>query len=530
MSFKILISDSFSESGRKILEEKKGFDCIYKPGLTPDELKKEIKDADGLIIRSASTVTEDIIKSAKNLKLVARAGVGTDNVDRKAATENGVIVMNAPSGNSISTAEHAMALIFSLARNIPQAYSAMKNGKWDKKRFSGVQLYGKKMGIIGLGRIGSELAKRCYSCGMELLGNDPFMSTEQAEAIGIKMVDLETIYKEADFISVHVPLTDKTKDMIGKKEIEMMKKTTMLINCARGGVYNEQAIAEAVKTGRLAGAAFDVYPKEPPAENPFMDIENIITTPHLGASTGEAQESVAIETSNEVIDFFEKGVIKNPVNIPSLDAKLMNEMKSYLTLSEKLGIFLSKLAKKSIKEIIITYSGEITSKPVYFLTQTILKGILDPILSEKVNFVNAPILAKARGINVIEKKETIERDFTDLISVKIVMDKDSYELWGTIYGEDDIRFVYLNGFHFDLVPEGTFLVVHNTDVPGAVGIIGTILGNEKINIASMKLGRKEKGSTVLTILSIDGAIPESILEKITSCECIIDAAVVSLEN
>ena len=528
MSIKVLISDSFSQEGIDILEQADGFEVVYKTGMSEDELCAAIEGMDALIIRSATTVTKKVLEAADKLKVVARAGVGTDNVDKKAATDNGVIVMNAPSGNSISTAELALALLFSLARKIPQANASMKASKWEKKKFGGVQITGKKIGIIGLGRIGQELAKRCYSCGMDVLGYDPFLSGEQIRSIGAEPSELENIFKTADFISTHVPLTDKTKGLIGKKEIGMMKPTTMLINCARGGIMVEEDVAEAVKEGKLAGAAFDVFNEEPPKDSPFVGVDNIIMTPHLGASTGEAQVKVAMETSQEIIDFFNKGIIKNSVNVPPLDQKLRQEMAPYFLLSEKLGRFVSGLMNGSIDEVIVTYSGNMMNKEVYFLTQSVLKGLLEPMMDTALNFVNAPILAKERGIRVSERKETIEPDFTDLISVKVKGPAGEHELWGTIYGRDDIRFVHLDGYYFDLKPEGNVLVVHNNDVPGVVGIIGTILGEARVNIASMKLGRKEKGSNVLTIVSIDDEIKKDTMEKIISSEPIRDAAVVPL--
>ncbi len=530
MKKKILVSDSFSEQGLEILRNAENSELIYKPGLSNEELKKEIQNVDALIIRSATTVTKEVIAEAKNLKLVARAGVGTDNVNKTAATEAGIIVMNAPSGNSVSTAELAMALLFSLARKIPQANISMKNNKWEKKRFNGIQLAGKTMGIIGLGRIGRELAKRCSALQMTVLGSDPFLPEDQFAAIGANKADNETIFKNADFISAHVPLTDFTANLISKKELSMMKSTTMLINCARGGIYNEQDIADAVKEGKIGGAAFDVFPQEPPTESPFMDVENIIMTPHLGASTEEAQTQVAIETANEVLDFFSKGEIKNSVNIPPLDKKLLKEMQTHITLSEKMGIFISRLSQGSIKEIEITYSGELINKPVYFLTQSILKGVFQNILeSDDINFVNTPVIAKSRGIAVSEIKKNLEDEFAEVISVKITTEKETNEIWGTVYGNNEMKFIYYNGFSFDLDPTGNILVVHNQDVPGVVGKIGTIIGNAKINISSMKLGSQSKGNAVLTLINIKEEIPKAVLDEIRAIDTINDATTVSFD-
>jgi D-3-phosphoglycerate dehydrogenase len=491
-------------------------------------LCEAIRDADALIIRSASQVTARVLKSATQLALVARAGVGTDNIDKKAATERGVIVMNAPSGNSVSTAELALAHIFALARHIPQANASMKAGGWEKKKYGGVQLTGKTVGIIGLGRIGSNLAKRCQACEMRVIGLDPFLSDEQISHLGVTPVDFETIWKTADVISVHVPLTDKTRGLIGEREIAMMKPSTMLINCARGGIMDEEAVAAAVSSGRLAGAAFDVFTEEPPKNSPFVPVENIVMTPHLGASTEEAQVEVAIETAQEIVDYFTSGMIKNSVNMPSMDAALLATMQPWIRLCERMGCFMTGLAAGGVASLILTYAGDLAAKQVWFLTQSVLKGLLDPVLTNEVNFVNAPVMARERGIQVSERREAIPNETGDVISLRIVCASgEEHELRGTVMG-GDVRFTSLDGYNFVLEPEGTILVVHNRDVPGVVGLLGTKLGNAGVNIASMRLGRRGKGSQVLTLLSIDGDVPQTVLEDIRNQPQIVDARVIVL--
>jgi len=528
MKHKILISDSFSKEGIEILTREPGFDVIYTPGLNEDQLCEAIRDVDALIIRSASRVTARVLASAEKLALVARAGVGTDNIDKKAATDRGVIVMNAPSGNSVSTAELALAHIFALARHIPQANASMKAGIWEKKKYNGVQLAGKTIGIIGLGRIGSNLARRCRACDMRVIGSDPFLSDEQITMIGVEPVELDVMWKTADVISVHVPMTEKTRGLIGEREIAMMKPTTMLVNCARGGIMDEAAVAAAVSSGKLAGAAFDVFTEEPPKDSPFVAVENIVMTPHLGASTEEAQVEVAIETAQEIVDYFTSGMIKNSVNMPAMDAATLSVMQPWIRLSEQMGSFMAGLANTGVTGVVLTYAGDLADKQVWFLTQSALKGLLDPVLSNEVNFVNAPVMAKERGIQVSERRESIPNESGPVLSLQVTTSNgEVHELRGTVSGSD-IRCTSLDGFAFILEPAGTILVVHNRDVPGVVGLLGTKLGNAGVNIASMRLGRRSKGSEVLTILSIDGDVPETVLAEIRNEAPIVDARVIVL--
>lgn len=528
MKRKILISDSFSREGIEILEKQPDFEVVYTPGLNEDQLCEAIKDADALIIRSASRVTARVLEAAEKLALVARAGVGTDNIDKKAATERGVIVMNAPSGNSVSTAELALAHIFSLARHIPQANASMKAGVWEKKKYSGVQLAGKTIAIIGLGRIGSNLAKRCRACDMRVIGYDPFLSDEQIALLGVEPAELETIWKTADVISVHVPMTDKTRGLIAEREIEMMKPTTMLVNCARGGIMDEAAVAAAVSSGRLAGAAFDVFSEEPPKNSPFVPVENIVMTPHLGASTEEAQVEVAIETAQEIVDYFDSGMIRNSINMPAMDAAALAMMQPWIKLCERMGSFMAGLVDSGVTGVVMTYSGDLAEKQIWFLTQSLLKGLLDPVLSNEVNFVNAPVMARERGIQISERRERLANEAGDIISLQVSCAGGAkHELRGRVSGED-IYCTSLDGFAFMLEPVGTILVVHNRDVPGVVGLLGTKLGNAGVNIASMRLGRRAKGSEVLTLLSIDGDVPPAVVEEIRNEAQIVDARMIVL--
>ncbi len=524
---KILVSDPLAKPGLEILRKAKGYQIDEKPKLLPEELKKIIKDYDGLIIRSGTKVTGEIIGAAENLKIIGRAGVGLDNVDLEAATKKGIIVMNTPGGNTISTAEHAISLILALARNIPQAYVSLKEKKWERKKYTGVQLYGKTLGIIGMGRIGTEVARRMLSFGMTVLVSDPFISLEKAERLGVQLVELDDLFKQADFITVHVPLSEGTKHLIGKKAFSLMKKGARIINCARGGVVDEEALLEAIKEGKVSGAALDVYEKEPPLESPLLGLPEVIAFPHLGASTEEAQIGVAVEIAQQVIDAF-KGNVRNAANLPSLEPEVLKQLQPFLALAEKLGLLQAQLIEGRISEVKISYSGEVLEYDVAPLTVALIKGLLTPLLQESVNFVNAPFIAQERGMKVIESKSSITEDFTNLISVEVETDKGKNVVSGTIFGKNDPRVVRINHYHVDAVPSGYMLICVNEDKPGIIGQIGIILGNNKVNIASMTLGRKKAGEEAITVLNVDNFVSGEVLEEIKKAGYIRDVKLVKL--
>ena len=524
---KILVSDPLAKPGLEILRKAKDCQVDEKPKLSPEELKKIIKDYDGLIIRSGTNVTREIIEAAENLKIIARAGVGLDNVDLKEATKKGIIVMNTPGGNTISTAEHAISLILALARNIPQAYVSLKEKKWERKKYTGVQLYGKTLGIIGMGRIGTEVARRMLSFGMTVLISDPFISLGKAEKLGVQLVELDDLLKQADFITVHVPLSEGTKHLIGKKAFSLMKKGARIINCARGGVVDEEALLEAIKEGKVSGAALDVYEKEPPLESPLLELPEVIAFPHLGASTEEAQIGVAVEIAQQVIDAF-KGNVRNAANLPSLEPEVLKQLQPFLALAEKLGLLQAQLTEGRISEVKISYSGEVLEYDVAPLTVALIKGLLTPLLQESVNFVNAPFIAQERGMKVIESKSSITEDFTNLISVEVKTDKGKNVVSGTIFGKNDPRVVRINHYHVDAVPSGYMLICFNADKPGIIGQVGIILGNNKVNIASMTLGRKKAGEEAITVLNVDNSVSKEVLKEIKKASYIRDVKLVKL--
>ncbi|MCM8762788.1 MAG: phosphoglycerate dehydrogenase, partial [Candidatus Omnitrophica bacterium] len=426
---KILVSDPLSEEGLKILKEVNDFQVDVKTGLKPEELKEAIKDYDALLVRSSTKVTKDIIAAANRLKIIGRAGVGLDNVDLEAATQKGIIVMNTPAGNTISTAEHTMSLILSLSRNIPQADASLKQGEWQRTKFMGVELYNKVLGIVGLGKIGSEVARRALAFGMKVLAYDPFLSREIAEGLGVEVVELDDLLKRSDFISVHTPLTDETRHMISDKQFALMKKGVKIINCARGGIIDEGALIKAIKEGRVSGAALDVFEKEPlPPDSELLKLNNVVLTPHLGASTEEAQVNVAVEIAEVVRDALLGKGIRNAANYPSVDPESYKMLKPYIELSEKMGGFGCQLSEGRIQEVKITYTGEISQQDVSPLVLALVKGLLTPILQDTVNFINALRLAKERGIRIEEVRLSKEEEFVNLISLEIKTDKGIYSL------------------------------------------------------------------------------------------------------
>lgn len=529
MAFKVLISDSLSKEAVDILEKEKELKIDVNTKLAPDDLKKIIKDYDALIVRSSTKVTKDVIAAASKLKIIGRAGVGLDNVDVNAASKKGIIVVNTPGGNTISTAEHAFSLMLALSRNIPQADLSTKKGEWERKKFMGVELYGKTLGIIGLGRIGSEVARRALSFEMRVLAYDPYLSVEKAKELGIEPVDLAALLKRADYITVHTPLTDETKHIISDKEFGLMKKGVRVINCARGGIIDEDALVRALESGRVAGAALDVYEKEPlPKDSKLLKMDKIALTPHLGASTEEAQVNVAIDIANTVRDALLGRGIKNAVNAPCVDPEICKVIDPYLKLVEAIGSMHAQIADGHIKRVKIRYVGDILKYDLSPFTVSLMKGMLTPILQETVNFVNALVIAKERGINMIETKTAEVQDFASLISVEVETDKDKNSITGTLFTKVDPRIVKINEFYVDSVPEGNMLVIFNKDVPGIIGTIGSILGDNKINIAGMSFGREAKGGRAITVLNIDSAVPKKVLDEIKRAKNIQEVKLVKL--
>src|SRR5512143_1104010 len=524
---KVLISDNLSKEGVEILK-KAGLEVVVKTGMTPDELKKEIKDYDGLVIRSATKVTADVVAAAKKLKVIGRAGSGLDNVDKAAASKRGIVVMNTPGGNTVTTAEHALSLMMSLARNIPQATASLKAGKWEKKKFEGVELFKKTLGVIGMGAIGTQLAKRAQGLGMTVLAFDPYLSQERAEALGVEVVDLDGIYRRSDFITIHTPLTDETRGLINKDTIAKMKDGVRIINCARGGIIREADLVEALKSGKVAGAALDVFEKEPPENNPLLALDNFICTPHLGASTREAQENVALAVAEQIVDYLVNGVVRNAVNVPSMAPDLLPQVQPYLSLAEKLGSFLSQLYEGGLNSVTVEYMGEVAELDPAPITTAVLKGLLDPIMEEAVNFISAPFIAKDRGIEVKSIKSSDSSDYPSLIRVTASSGQKKFTVSGALYNRKDPRIVEVDGFPLEVVPEGHMLVTNNNDKPGVIGNLGTLLGKNHINIARMQFGRLEPAGRAISVISVDSLPGKDVMEELNKLPNVLSVKYVKI--
>lgn len=522
---KILVSDKIAAEGVEILKGGGEFEVDNKPGISPDELADIIGNYDALAIRSATKVTADIIAKAKNLKVIGRAGVGVDNVDVEAATQRGIIVMNTPGGNTISTAEHSFSMLMALARNVPQASADLHKGLWEKKKYTGVELFGKTLGIIGLGRIGGEVAKRALAFNMKVIAYEPFKSPEILNKMGIEAATPEEIFKNADFITVHSPLNNETRHIINEEAFAVMKKGVRIINCARGGIVDEAALVKAIESGKVAGAALDVFEKEPlPTDSPLINYANIILTPHLGAATTEAQENVALQVAEQIVDYLKNGTIKNAINAPSVEPEVLQQIQPYLTLAEKMGKFISQLSGKRAVKLHIKYSGTVLDYPSQPITTAIVKGFLEPTSDTPVNYVNALPKAKGRGIEIIELKSTSLVQFVNLITVQADLeDGTSNSISGTLFTPTTPRIVIFNDKHFDIFPQGNMIIIENKDVPGIIGKIGTILGNHKINIGQMTWGRSAKESIAVTVINTDQEVSSAVFNELRQQENIISA-------
>ncbi len=523
---KILISDNFSARGVEVLHRTEQFQVDQNVGLKPDQLKEIIGSYDALIVRSETRVTADIINAATNLKVIGRAGSGVDNIDVPAATKRGIVVMNAAAGNSVTTGEHTLAMMMSLARKIPQAHSSMKAGKWDKKKFMGVELRGKTLGIVGFGNIGKIVAQGAVGLGMKVLAFDPFLSKEIAARMGVEVVTFDDICTRSDFVTVHTPLTDETRGIIGDAAFAKMKDGVRIINCARGGLVDETALFNAIKSGKVAAAALDVFSSEPPPTDlPLLALDEVIVTPHLGASTNEAQDQVAVITSEQIAAFLTTGAISGAVNMAAVTPEVLTVLQPYLTLGEKLGRFQSQLDVQSVSEVEITYSGEVADLDVRPITSAILAALLAQV-SDSVNQVNAAIIAEERGLKV---KESLARTSSEnSIEVTLRGAGGESQVTGALFGTDDARIVNLNSYRLEAVPEGHLLVISNEDVPGMIGHVGTFLGGQGVNIAQLYLSRNRRGGVALSIYQLDHELDAAALQSLTADENIRSVRQISL--
>ena len=515
---KILVSDNLSESGIERLVQVPGFEVEVNTTLTPEEFRRVIKEFDALVIRSATKVTAEVLENAGNLKVIGRAGIGLDNVDIEAASKCGVVVMNTPEGNVITTAEHTIAMMLSLTRSIPQAVHSLKSGAWEKKRFKGKEVYNKVLGVIGVGRIGRVVAERAQGLKMQVIGYDPFINPEVIDTLGIRGVTLDELLTRSDYITVHTPMTSDTRNLLNADAFKKMKRGIFIINCARGGIVNEQDLYDAIKEGIVAGAALDVFVKEPPTGNPLLTLDQVIATPHLGASTAEAQENVAIAVADQITDFLTRGTIRNAVNAPNIDGAVLAKLRPYLALAEKLGCVLTQITKGAIQKVSIEYVGDVSCLETQPLTITILKGMLTPVLGDMVNFVNVPIHVKERDIRVTTSLRSEAEDFTNMISIHVKTSQSENLVAGTIIGKKEPRMVRINDFRLEAALEGHLLLIHNIDTPGTIGTIGSCLGRHNINISLMNVGQVlERGQNII-FLRTDTAVPAHVIEELLAMD------------
>ena len=511
---KVLVADDLSAEGIEILRKGPGLSVDVKVGLKPAELKAIIGEYDALAVRSATKVTSEIIDAGKKLKVIGRAGVGVDNIDLDAANRRGVVVMNTPGGNTITVAELTLAMMSAISRHIAQATQSIKNGKWEKKKFQGRELFNKTLGVVGIGNIGSVVVDRCLGMKMKVLAYDPFISADAAKRLGCELVSLDDVLRRSDYVSVHVPLNEQTRNLIGKDALAKMKKGAFLINCARGGIVDEAALYESLSQGHLGGAALDVFSVEPVSpENPLLKLDNFICTPHLGASTEEAQSNVALALAEQLVDYLCTGTIRNAVNVPSVSGDVLEKLGPWLNLAQKIGALAGQLSPEGVTSIEVEVSGEINKLPIKPITIQMLKGLLSQVWGEPVNEVSAPVFAKERGIQIVEKSRGEDESFASLLGLRI---KGKSEVWveGTVFGRRDPRIVRVNQFEIEAVPAGHLIAIHNQDVPGVVGRVGTLLGDASVNIGQIHLSRDTAHQEAFSLINVDSDPSSSVLESL----------------
>ncbi|MBR4904170.1 MAG: phosphoglycerate dehydrogenase [Selenomonadaceae bacterium] len=522
--FQVLAADGIANEGIELL--KKDFDVEVRDKISHEELLEAIPKFDALIVRSASKVTADVLERAANLKIIGRAGVGVDNIDVQTATERGIIVINSPDGNTIAATEHTFAMMLAVSRNIPQANQTMHGGKWDRKKFVGVELRNKTLAIIGLGKIGAGVAKRAQSFEMNVIAYDPFVSEERAKNLGVRMVELDELFKTADFITVHMPLTNKTKDMIALAQMKTMKPTVRLINCARGGIINEKDLVTALTEKIIAGAAIDVFENEPLAEDsPLRTLPNIILTPHLGASTVEAQIGVSVDVAKGIIEALNNRPVATAVNLPHIPSHVLEKLAPFLDLAERLGRTVTGMSKEPISGVQVKINGKIADMNSSLISTSVLKGMLSAALDTNVNLVNANLLAEERGIHLSEIKSNIARDFANLVTVSA----NGNIVTGTLFGNEG-RIVSINNFRVDVDPHARILICPHINRPGVIGSVGSLLAKHKINISGMQVGKTEIEGRSLMVLTVDNPISQNVLNEMKNLEPIFDVTPVAYED
>ncbi len=527
-NLRVLLVDGIDPAGVEVIKRSGSIDPFVHDKISKDKLLELIPSMDGVIVRSATTIDKSVIEKASRLKVIGRAGVGIDNVDIEAATQSGVLVMNSPGGSTTTTAEHTIAMLFALARNIPQAYKKLKERQWEKTKFKGVELAGKTLGVVGLGRIGSEVARKCQAIGMNVIAYDPYINPDAQFSSGLTLVDVSRIFEESDFITVHSPLTDATRNLIRKETIARMKDGVRILNCARGGIVNEQDLYEAMKAGKVAGAALDVFETEPNTESPLLELDNFIATPHLGASTVEAQRKVSEDICQQISDYLLKNTVRGALNFPQLDANQVERYQHFVDLASRVSSFVGQLSEGRMQSVAIRYSGEVCDMNLNYLTSVIIRGLLLPVLREGVNLINALHLAGQRGIKVEETRVPAPENFTNLIAIELKTDVDSHRVSGTVFNDKLPRIVNVDGYALEVIPRGNMIFFTNLDKPGVIGNIGTVLGQCSVNIAGMQLGREHEGGKALALLLVDNPVGQDVIDRVRTIDNILSAKVIRI--
>jgi D-3-phosphoglycerate dehydrogenase len=525
---RVLISDKLEAPGLDLLRES-GLELDNRPGLTGAALQEALQAADGVIVRSGTRITAELLENPGKLRAIVRAGVGVDNIDVAAATRRGIIVMNTPGGNTVSTAEHTITMLMALARQIPAADASTRSGKWERSKFVGTQLAGKTLGVVGLGRIGREVARRATGLDMKVVGFDPFLAPDRASQLGIEAVPgLGELLPRCDFLTVHTPLTEETRSLIGAAQLAQLKKGARVLNCARGGIIDEAALVDALRSGHLAGAAMDVFVEEPPGDHALLKLPNVVVTPHLGASTVEAQTSVAIEAAQLLIDYLTRGAIGFAVNMAAVDRSEMEELRLYVDMARRLGLLHAQMCPGAIRKAELCYRGEVARRSTKLITAAFAAGLLEYRLAENVNIVNAELLARERGIDIVEQSSPKKGDFGTLIRAEVVTEKKTYTAAATLFGNQYLRLVQLGPFHLDTFMDGIMLIFTHRDVPGLIGFIGTIFGKHNVNIAQMTVGRQIAGGEAIAVINLDSQPPEEALKEVRAHPQVSSLSVVKL--
>ena len=531
MAYRVLVTDKLAEEGLALLRAEPGLEVIVPSKLDIPALRAALAEADGIIIRSGTQLTAEVLKDQPRLKVIARAGVGVDNIDVPTATRQGIVVMNTPGGNTVSTAEHTMALMLALSRNVAKANDSLKAGKWDRNKFTGSQLGGKTLGIVGLGRVGLAVAKRAQGFDMEVVGFDPFLSHERAAEYGIESLSLEDLWPRCDYITVHTPLSDETRNIVGVDAFSKMKTGVRVINCARGGLIDESALLDALNSGTVAGAAIDVFDPEPPAmDHALIKHPNVLVTPHLGASTEEAQISVSIEAARLLIDYFQRGQIRFSVNMATLDRAELEDLRLYLDLGRRLGMLHAQMDRGTVKSATVRYRGEVAHKNTRLITASFAAGWLESAMADSVNLVNAEVIAKERGITIVEEKSTDPGDFGTMIQTEVVTDRKTYLAAGTLFGKEFLRLVRLGPYRLDAHFDGTLLVFTHRDVPGLIGFIGMTFGRYNVNIANMNVGREQDmpGGEAIAVVKLDSVPPDAAVDEVRAHPDVLSVSIIKL--